>query len=158
METTYRELQRDPAEAARAFTLDYAPLVPRLNLLSGRILDVGGGLGITREWLNAGVRDVVADPSADWLSPDWAFLESSFPSRRRPGPRAQALGEALPFADASFDSVLALWMLNHALDPAAVVREIGRVLRPGGRLLEPSFAVMERSWMGVYLGYEARRR
>jgi SAM-dependent methyltransferase len=39
---------------------------------------------------------------------------------------------ALPFADASFDVVLAMHMLYHAPDPDRAVAEIARVLRPGG--------------------------
>ncbi|HEY1928148.1 MAG TPA: class I SAM-dependent methyltransferase [Caulobacteraceae bacterium] len=39
---------------------------------------------------------------------------------------------ALPFADASFDVVMAMHMLYHAPDPAAAVAEIARVLRAGG--------------------------
>jgi SAM-dependent methyltransferase len=36
---------------------------------------------------------------------------------------------------ASFDAVLGLWSLNHAVDPAAVIAEAARVLRPAGLLL-----------------------
>ncbi len=39
---------------------------------------------------------------------------------------------ALPFADASFDLVLSGGLLEHFRDPAPVVREMARVLRPGG--------------------------
>ena len=41
---------------------------------------------------------------------------------------------ALPFDDASFDSVLLLHVLTYAQDPDQVLRETKRVLRPGGRL------------------------
>ena len=42
---------------------------------------------------------------------------------------------ALPFADASFDTVAVVDMLEHAPDEAAFVRELFRVTRPGGRLV-----------------------
>ena len=52
-------------------------------------------------------------------------------------PRAELRGavEALPVDDASFDVVLCSQVLEHADDPARAVRELFRVLRPGGRLL-----------------------
>lgn len=52
-------------------------------------------------------------------------------------PLADAIGpaEALPVGDASFDVVLCTQVLEHAEDPAQVVRELRRVLAPGGRVL-----------------------
>jgi len=41
----------------------------------------------------------------------------------------------LPFADGAFDACVNIVTLEHVKEPAAVVRELGRVLRPGGRLL-----------------------
>jgi SAM-dependent methyltransferase len=46
--------------------------------------------------------------------------------------------EPLPFGDASFDGVVLKDLLEHVADPVAVVREVGRVLRPGGRVFASS--------------------
>jgi len=46
---------------------------------------------------------------------------------------AQADTEALPFRDAAFDRVMANHMLYHVADRALALRELRRVLRPGGR-------------------------
>jgi SAM-dependent methyltransferase len=47
----------------------------------------------------------------------------------------QAIGESLPFADASFDCVLLSEVIEHLEAPEISIREAGRVLCPGGRLL-----------------------
>lgn len=45
-----------------------------------------------------------------------------------------ATGERLPFRAGRFDSALAITVLLHVADPAAVVKEMARVTRPGGRV------------------------
>jgi SAM-dependent methyltransferase len=47
----------------------------------------------------------------------------------------RAAGERLPFADAAFDAVLCLDVLEHVADERAILCEIARVLRPGGALI-----------------------
>jgi len=49
--------------------------------------------------------------------------------------------DALPVDDASFDVVLCLQVLEHVSDPAAAVRELRRVVRPGGRVLASTHGV-----------------
>ncbi|GAB4501582.1 MAG: hypothetical protein Fur0035_11250 [Anaerolineales bacterium] len=55
----------------------------------------------------------------------------------------QGAGEFLPFAAATFDLVFCHFLLLWAADPAAILREMARVTRPGGALLalaEPDYA------------------
>ena len=47
--------------------------------------------------------------------------------------RVVARGELPPFKSESFDAVFADWLIEHLRDPAEVVREVFRLLRPGGR-------------------------
>ena len=49
-------------------------------------------------------------------------------------PKVRGDGSHLPFADGSFGSVAALWCLYHFEDVREVLREVKRVLRPGGLL------------------------
>jgi SAM-dependent methyltransferase len=46
--------------------------------------------------------------------------------------------QPLPFADASFDGAVLKDVLEHVLDPVAVVKEVRRVLVPGGRVFASS--------------------
>jgi len=61
--------------------------------------------------------------------------------------------EPLPFADASFDAVVLKDLLEHVLEPVDVVREVHRVLRPGGR----AFASSPDAQRWVWDDYTHRR-
>ena len=59
---------------------------------------------------------------------------SLFPRWQRSAQTVAAVGESLPFADGSFDVVLCDNVVDHAESPDRIVRELVRVLTPGGLL------------------------
>ncbi len=56
-------------------------------------------------------------------------------------------GEALPFADASFDAVYAHGVVQYTADPTLLISEAHRVLRPGGEAMVMVYN--RRSWLSV---------
>lgn len=60
----------------------------------------------------------------------------------------QASVAALPFAEASFDLVIAAHVLEHLPDPVMALMEMRRVLRPGGWTIA---CMTRRSWLGAYI-------
>jgi ubiquinone/menaquinone biosynthesis C-methylase UbiE len=99
---------------------------------AGRVLEIGVGSGLNLPFYQPCTGSVVA------VEPSPLLL-------RRAGRRAEAAAlpveliegsaEALPFADASVDTVVTTWTLCTIPDVAAALAEMRRVLRPGGALL-----------------------
>jgi len=62
--------------------------------------------------------------------------------------------EQLPFPDASFDALTFTYLLRYVADPAATVRELARVLRPGAPMASLDFAVpTNRAWHAAWWLY-----
>jgi SAM-dependent methyltransferase len=91
-----------------------------------RILDVGCGTGANLEMLAQFGETEGVDVSADAL----AFCRARGLDQVKLG-----AAEQLPYADASFDLVTALDVVEHLDDDLGGLREMRRVLRPGGRAL-----------------------
>ena len=93
-----------------------------------RVLDVGCGEGqLSRLAVTMGARAVGIDPT-------WAQLTVA--ARRGGGPAyAGAVAGRLPFRDACFDAVIVCLVFEHIDDAEAAIREVARVLEPGGRFL-----------------------
>jgi demethylmenaquinone methyltransferase / 2-methoxy-6-polyprenyl-1,4-benzoquinol methylase len=58
--------------------------------------------------------------------------------------------EELPFADASFDALTFTYLLRYVDDPAAQMRELARVVRPGGTIAMQKFAVPHGLWRPLW--------
>ena len=122
-----------------------------LDLKPGeRVLDLAAGTGVsTQELARSGATAIGADFSVGMLRAG---------RRARPSvPLVAADALALPFADNSFDAVTISFGLRNIVDPAAALRELARVTRPGGRLVvcEFSHPVLPPVRM-VYLGMVLR--
>ena len=78
-------------------------------------------------------------------------------ARRDKADRIQLLvarGEQLPFPDDAFDAVTFTYLLRYVADPAATIRELGRVVRPGGVIANLEFAVPTNPvWRAGWIAY-----
>lgn len=111
-------------------------LMDQAELAAGqRVLDVGCGTGT----LLVFVKDQHPDVDAVGVDPDPKALERARRKARRAGVDVQfdqGYANALSYPDASFDRVLSSLMFHHleSDDRNEAMRELRRVLRPGGRL------------------------
>ncbi|MFN7323981.1 MAG: class I SAM-dependent methyltransferase [Sphingomonadales bacterium] len=100
---------------------------------SGDVLELGCGGGI-----NMAFYDAAKITSFAGVDPSAALLDRSREAAQAKGMVADirgGVGEAIPFADASFDTVLVTFTLCSVDDQRQVLSEMRRVLRPGGKAL-----------------------
>ena len=99
--------------------------------LTGEVVEIGFGTGLNLPHLPPAVTVLRA---VEPLGVGVALAGA----RRRASPVPVEVsgldGQSLPFDDASVDAVLCTWTLCSIPDPVAAVREVRRVLRPGGAL------------------------
>ncbi|MEY9877622.1 ubiquinone/menaquinone biosynthesis C-methylase UbiE [Streptacidiphilus sp. MAP12-33] len=99
---------------------------------SGEVLEIGAGTGANLDLYGPGVVSLTV------TEPEPAMVRRLDRHVRERAPRATVLrapAEDLPFEDDSFDVVVSTLVLCGVGDQPRALREIGRVLRPGGRLL-----------------------
>jgi demethylmenaquinone methyltransferase/2-methoxy-6-polyprenyl-1,4-benzoquinol methylase len=109
-----------------------APQADRLrNLLNlsqdSYLLDLGGGTGrVSQHFAGLGAKVLVGDINSSMLKQ----------AKRKEGlTPLQADAARLPFPPETFDAILVVDALHHFFKPRQTVREMLRVLKPGGRLL-----------------------
>jgi len=117
-------------------------LVSRIDAgRESRVLDVATGTGLVARALVAryGCTVVGVDQSEGMLAE----------ARRRSKGQVElveASAVALPFDDASFDALTFTYLLRYVPDPAATLRELARVVRPGGVVAGLEFGVPRGLW------------
>ena len=117
------------------------------QVAGARVLVDGAGVGMYSRHL---------EETGAWV----VSIDIDFPSMVAASQRTAncltAAGEHLPFAAASFDTVLSHEVLEHVRDDAAAMSEIARVLKPGGRavIFVPNrlyfFETHGHYWKGEY--------
>ena len=130
-------------EAVRDAAIARAYLRPEMV-----VADVGSGTG----FMAAGIAPLVAkvyavDGSAAMLEVGRQNLGGQNLGGLSNVEQRLADGAALPFDDASLDAVFANMYLHHMLDPLAAIREMARLLKPGGRLVVTDLDVHPYAWL-----------
>jgi arsenite methyltransferase len=138
------------SEAVRDSAIHQAYLHPEMT-----VADVGAGTGFMAAGLAPLVKKVhVLDGSSEMLEVARKnlaqFNNLEFHS---------ADGLALPMPDGSLDAVFANMYLHHCPDPLAAIREMVRILRPGGRLVITDMDSHTHAWLktemaDVWMGFE----
>ncbi len=103
-----------------------------------RVLEVGCGTGrLAAAALARGAEVVATDGVAEMVAVAAGAL---------PGARVlHAELPGLPFGDGEFDAVMGAFVINHVPDPAAAVRELAQVVRPGGRVVLSCWDTLARN-------------
>lgn len=98
----------------------------------GRVIEIGFGTGLNLAHYPAAVTQVVGVEPSDGMLRRAA---SRIMAATTPLSVIQAGAEAIPLADASFDTAVSVLTLCTVADPVRALHELRRVLRPQGRLL-----------------------
>src|ERR687897_574615 len=129
-------------------------LVSRVNAIPGSwVLDVATGTGlVARELAARNVRVVGVDQSPAMLRRGQAAVRRDGLAERIRFVLAQA--QTLPFPDETFDALTFTYLLRYVDDPAATLRELARVLRPGSVMASLEFHVPQDPWVQAgWYGY-----
>jgi len=112
-------------------------LAPFAALASKKVLEIGSGCGVTHiVWTKKfGIDGWGVEPEGEGFDDSASIARDLIAANGLdPSRIINAGGEALPFPDNHFDVVYSSNVLEHTNDPAKVLAEAARVLKPGGTL------------------------
>ena len=150
----FAQLPRSYDEVAAAFSFFQDPRWRRAAVDAvaaapeDRVLDVACGTGLVsaalvKRW---GCRVVGLDQSAAMLGRARARAAAD-PALARRAEFVEGEAESLPFAEREFDHLTFTYLLRYVEDPAATLRELARVVKPGGRVSSLEFCVPRGAWL-----------
>jgi SAM-dependent methyltransferase len=99
--------------------------------LAGGVVEIGFGSGLNVPFYPPEVTRVAAVEPSDL---GWQLAGQRLKAASVPVQRSGLDGQSLPFEDGSYDAALSTWTLCTIPDAAAALREVRRVLKPGGTL------------------------
>ena len=140
-----RKVFNDSAIRARA--------ISRLVPGGLKVAEIGTGTGILAcELARLGLEVIGIDQSARMLEAARGKIEAEdFPRGGRVElKRGQA--EEIPLADDEVDAALAHMVLHYVTSPADAIREMARIVRPGGTVVAVDFVSHDLEWMEQELG------
>ncbi len=115
-----------PGDHSRQVLADH--YIPLLAATGRSIVDLGCGAGDSIEQFRA------SRPDVDWLGVDLAWSPEVAGRTRRDARFETFDGVNLPVPDGSIDAIYCKQVLEHARDPATLLSDVARVLRPAGWL------------------------
>jgi ubiquinone/menaquinone biosynthesis C-methylase UbiE/DNA-binding MarR family transcriptional regulator len=136
---------RDELFGGRVFLFGLAGLIDPDAVIG----DLGCGSGTLSEVLAPFARRVIAVDDSEAMLGEARTRLARFPNVEL----HRAALEALPLEDGCLDAATLVLVLHHLPDPAKAVREVARVLRPGGRLLIVDMLPHDRQEYRLQMGH-----
>lgn len=138
------------------YRYDIHPFLPRVarfsDFRSKRVLEIGCGLGTDGCQFATGGAIYTG---VDLTEAAVGLARENLHLRELPGQTMVANVESLPFPDGSFEHVYSFGVIHHTSDPDAAVREIHRVLQPGGTI---TIMLYNRTSINYYVEIMGLRR